>query len=755
MSVRDIYYILFRHKWMIILLTVAGVVAAYGVLKMWPFPYNSEAKVLIHFIADATAPAPAGDGKVSTSAQVTTPDERGVNVLNTQLEFLTSGDLALQVATNLGPEKILGKSASSNSITAAAAAIRSGLVPDVPKNSDTITLTYSSTDPQMVQQILAKLLDAYQQKFTAVYRTPGYTDEDMLYQTGLARERLTETAQVLEVEKVKFDITSLPEAMKAMAENLNRTESAVFETRTELAESDANIKDMQERLSVTVTNVSATNHATNVMAIAQPAAPSADILAKYQSLNSILNNLRIREQTLLSQFTTNTKIVQNAMQQRKQAEDNVAKFEAENPSVTAIKTNFASGPTMVAAAAAKEDPYTMLYEEQRKRDALAAKFKELTNQLAIVRTNAANLDVAESRIRTMESEYDVAENKYKFLLMATAQSHMNDALASKVSGISVIEEPTAPYRDAKTVLKATAGTFALFLFLAFGLPFFIEMVLDQSLKNPVDVQSRINAPFFLTIPKTNGKFAALNRAQNVPLLANGSDAPASGGGDKSDLPPSNGRVAAWDKRHALQPFFEALRDRLMTFFEMNDLTHKPKLVAVTSCGPGAGVTTTAAGLASSLSETGEGNVLLVNMNVRDGEAHHFYKGKMDCGIEDALENTKRDQAQVHDNLYVALETSSADSLPRVMPKRFSHLLPLMKASDYDYIIFDMPPVSEISITPRLSRFMDLVLLVIESEKTSRETATRVASRLAESKTNVGLVLNKNRSYVPKVLDDAI
>ena len=208
----------------------------------------------------------------------------------------------------------------------------------------------------------------------------------------------------------------------------------------------------------------------------------------------------------------------------------------------------------------------------------------------------------------------------------------------------------------------------------------------------------------------------------------------------------------------MRPFFETLRDRLMTYFEMINLTHKPKLVAVTSCEEGAGVTTTAAGLASSLSETGDGNVLLVNMNVVDGEAHHFYKGKLTCGIEEALGKEKRSDAQIHENLFVvkeAREAEAGDKMPRVLPKRFSHLVPLMKASDYDYIIFDMPPVSEISITPRLARFMDMVLLVIESEKTPRDAAVRVASLLGESKTNVGVVLNKNRSYLPKRLEQSI
>src|SRR5580658_1229261 len=106
----------------------------------------------------------------------------------------------------------------------------------------------------------------------------------------------------------------------------------------------------------------------------------------------------------------------------------------------------------------------------------------------------------------------------------------------------------------------------------------------------------------------------------------------------------------------------------MTYFEMINLTHKPKLVAVTSCGRGAGVTTTAAGLASSLSETGEGNVLLVNMNALNGEAHHCYKSKLDCGLEEVLGVEKRDQARVQDHLYFVKGTGSGANLPRVLPK---------------------------------------------------------------------------------------
>ena len=159
----------------------------------------------------------------------------------------------------------------------------------------------------------------------------------------------------------------------------------------------------------------------------------------------------------------------------------------------------------------------------------------------------------------------------------------------------------------------------------------------------------------------------------------------------------------------------------------------------------------AAGLAASLSETGEGNVLLVEMNGRDSAAHYFYRGELSCGLDDALEAQKREDAMVQDNLYVVSETKVNENLPNVLPKRFKNLVPKLKASDYDYIIFDMPPVSQISITPRLAKFMDLVLMIVESEKVSAEAVKRASNLLTESKVHVGVVLNKSCEYVPRRL----
>jgi Mrp family chromosome partitioning ATPase len=155
----------------------------------------------------------------------------------------------------------------------------------------------------------------------------------------------------------------------------------------------------------------------------------------------------------------------------------------------------------------------------------------------------------------------------------------------------------------------------------------------------------------------------------------------------------------------------------------------------------------AGGLAASLSETGNGRVLLVDMNLERGSARQFFRGSPVCQLDDALASETRDTALVQENLYVVTEGAS-EKLQRHLPRRFASLVPKLKASDYDYIIFDMPPVSQTSVSSRLAGLMDMTLLVIESEKTSRDAVLQARSLLSLSKATVGAVLNKTRKYIP-------
>jgi hypothetical protein len=265
--------------------------------------------------------------------------------------------------------------------------------------------------------------------------------------------------------------------------------------------------------------------------------------------------------------------------------------------------------------------------------------------------------------------------------MSLEQSRIDAALSDgRVFNISQIQAATPPISDPSKKLKVSAAILVGGIVLAIALSFLIEFYLDRSIKRPVEIENQMGLPLFISIPllslgkqrrslkngaeaKTTSALAAwTGRGWTLLVRVNGSHE----GGELSKAqkdaaitassPDNDQHPAPWHAKFVLRPFCDALRDSLITFFEVNNLTHKPKLVAVTSCSPGAGVSTIAAGLAASLSETGEGNVLLVNMNQTDGAMHQFYRGRLKCDLDDALETEKRKDALVQDNLYVANET---------------------------------------------------------------------------------------------------
>ena len=80
------------------------------------------------------------------------------------------------------------------------------------------------------------------------------------------------------------------------------------------------------------------------------------------------------------------------------------------------------------------------------------------------------------------------------------------------------------------------------------------------------------------------------------------------------------------------------------------------------------------------------------------------------------------------------------------------MMPNMKASDFDYIIFDMPPLHDTSPTWGMAAFMDKLLLVVEAERNNRDVVKRSYRKLVAERDNVSVVVNKARVRIPAWLD---
>lgn len=745
----DIIFILSRHKWKIGIISVLSILAAAAVYFFWPLPYRSEARLLIKYVVDSKTPSQMGGG----NSRISSPDDRGDMILNNELENLGSYDIAMEVARNVGASNILAKAGGGSDLATAAGLIRKNLQLDVPKRSSVIHLIFQHDDPAIVQPVLNSIIQEYYKKHIEIHQEIGQFGDFLTRQTDDLHNKLLQTEQALRDAKASAGVISVEDTKRVYGDQLGRIQNNLLEAEAELAERQA-AADALAKLTHSEVPALTNSAAGNTNDAPAP----ADKLAEYKRLSSFIDKLSTRQETLLLQFTPENSWVKQVAEQIADNEKLRQKLEEAYPSLIATK---AAMPRF-GGNDARSTAQLELTAELARVSGLQAKIKFLTQQMQQIQTAASKMYASEGPISDLQRRYYLQETQYNYFSMSLEQSRIDEALgASRVSNISQIQAPTPPGRDHIKLQKASLGILGGGLALAFGLAFLIELFVDQSIKRPIEIERKLGLPLFISIPRLNlGKPRAGLPSAKVPLLPAGDGGAATGshgekpgaasgnGSEKSELVSAkngaNGHeIVPWDPRYVLRPFCRALRDNLITFFEINNLTHKPKLVAVTSCSQGAGVSTIAAGLAASLSETGEGNVLLVNMNqAEDGAVQEFYKGRLTCCLDDALQIEKRDPAFVQENLYVANETQSADSLPVILPRRFKNLVPRLRASDYDYIIFDMPEVSQISPTQRLARFMDMVLMVVESEKTSREAAKTVGSLLVDTKTNVGVVLNK-------------
>ena len=371
---------------------------------------------------------------------------------------------------------------------------------------------------------------------------------------------------------------------------------------------------------------------------------------------------------------------------------------------------------------------------------IQAKVEALKSRLRDVQQRTKKLSELAPQIEDLERKREMDEANYKYFAGSVEKARIDEALdPSKMPNISAVQRPSPPGLETKKRDKIALALVGGGVALGIALALLRGMVLNQTVGRPLQLETQLHIPLMLSIPYRNGHFA---------LPRNGS--PANPGALTTGR--RHVKLAPWEADHFIRPYCDAIRDRLGLHFELNHLTHKPKLVGVASVSEEGGTSTLAAGLAASLSETNDGKVLLVDVNLGPEEVHPFFKGKPAYPLNKALKPSDS-IASAADNLYLATVGSPNSGGPAQLGlKKFFDMMPNMKASDFDYIIFDMPPLDQTSPTWGMAAFMDQLLLVVEAEKNNREVIKRSYGKLIAERNNVAVVVNKSRSYVPKWLD---
>lgn len=349
-------------------------------------------------------------------------------------------------------------------------------------------------------------------------------------------------------------------------------------------------------------------------------------------------------------------------------------------------------------------------------------------------------------IESIRNEYDLVrdrEREYQKLLLETKQdaSHLNekmirynnlkreietnkqlqDTLLAKIKEqnlaeqaqsvkVWVVEKAKMPKMPAKPNKKRNFAL-GLMLALAIGiaLAFFIDYM-DNTLKNPDDVEERFDLPVI-------GSIAKLDVSKGLPEK------------EVIDNPSSH--------------FSENIKT-IRTSILFSSADAQTKRFMVTSMSQAEGKTTLTINLAISMAQA-EKHVLLIDADMRKPQIHKVFNLNNNNGLSNYLAGAS-DEISIHQGVYENLDIiTSGITHPNpsemLLSKRLGKLVEKMN-NNYDIILFDCPPVLTVSDSLAINKIVERIILIARSGKTpynvferGLRTIDNVGGRI------IGIILN--------------
>jgi capsular exopolysaccharide synthesis family protein len=181
-----------------------------------------------------------------------------------------------------------------------------------------------------------------------------------------------------------------------------------------------------------------------------------------------------------------------------------------------------------------------------------------------------------------------------------------------------------------------------------------------------------------------------------------------------------------------------------------------RLLGVTSCRSGEGVSTIASGLSIAAAESGSHRILLVDFHLNRPTVASTFHVTTVPGLAEMLPGGRPLDSVIRrtslPNLFL-LTSGGGDGDPSLVYD--SDALPRFAASlkdEFDLVVFDMPPAGEASSTTRLAGRLDGVLLVVEAQQATVEDALRTKQLLTRCGARlVGAIMNKYQEHLPNWL----
>ena len=220
---------LFRHKWKLLILPTLGLLTAMAQFRQMPHTYESQAKLLVKYVVETRSPS-----QIGASFGINNVDE-SESVMNTEIEILTSLDLAKRVAAGLAAEKRSQLTGGNTNDMAAAMVIQEGVRPELPNRGKVIQVGFRHSDKEVVQPVLEGVIREYKNMHESTHRPKSELEADLRSQLDQLKSSLNESEERLRQAKTHVGIVSLEESKKQSYAELSRIRQQLSGAEVDLA----------------------------------------------------------------------------------------------------------------------------------------------------------------------------------------------------------------------------------------------------------------------------------------------------------------------------------------------------------------------------------------------------------------------------------------------------------------------------------------------------------------------------------------
>lgn len=318
---------------------------------------------------------------------------------------------------------------------------------------------------------------------------------------------------------------------------------------------------------------------------------------------------------------------------------------------------------------------------------------------------------------------EVYDNLYNILLEKAEEQRIVSASSS--AGIKIVDIATMPTNPiSKNEIQYYLVGILLGLALGFGIAFILEFN-DTTIKSNDDIERYVKLPVLGAIPHIT--FSKKNEVKKLKR----SSAKSSKIVSVTQYPKHLINFAGDESITA-----EAYRS-LRTNLSFVSPDNPPRCLLITSAGPSEGKSLTISNLALSYAQMGK-KTLLIDCDLRRPVAHHIFNLKRENGLSDlftgnasyndVIKSTERENFYV---ITAGMFTPNPTEL--IASKKMEQHIDYFR-ENFDMVFFDTPPIVAVTDAALLGTKLDGILLVIRSNKTSREVAQKAVSNLE----NVGI-----------------